>query len=144
MWSAHRRLKGRVTKRRPAFFCRIELVPLLGILITLLVIFMVNVPITGHRGNWPDMVKSSHSLYQHGAIREDAMRVVITRDGTVYFGNMRVTSDELPDQIRARLRSGAQRKVYVAVDARAKYGGVAAVIDGVRLAGLQDISFITE
>ena len=143
MWSAQRRFKARAAKRRPAFFCRIELVPLLGILIALLILFMVNVP-TRHHGNFVDMVKSSHSVYQHGAIREDAMQVVIARDGAVYFGNMRVSSDELPDQIRARLGNGTERRVYLTVDGRAKYGQVAAVMDAVRHAGLQNVSFITE
>jgi len=143
MWSAQRRVKARAAKRRPALFCRIELIPLLGILIALLVIFMVNPP-PPHHGNYVDMVKSSHSVYQHLAIRDDAMRVVIARDGVVYFGNMRINADELPDQIRARLGHGTERKVYLTVDARARYGRVAAVIDEVRLAGLQNITFITE
>lgn len=143
MGLAHRRLKARAAKRRPAFFCRIEMIPLVGILITLLVIFMVNVPMPHHR-NPVDLVKSSHSTYQPRAIREDAMRVWVTSDGTVYFGNTRISPDELPQQIRAGLRNGTQRKVYVAVDARARYGRVATVVDGVRLAGLQNITFISE
>jgi len=143
MWSAQRLMKLRAANRRPAFFCRIELIPLLGILIALLIIFMIGVPTT-HHGNYADMVKSSHSVYQRRAIREDAMRVVIARDGAVYFGNMRINPDELPDQIRARLGQGTERTVYLTVDARARYGRVAAVVDGVRLAGLQNITFITE
>jgi biopolymer transport protein ExbD len=143
MWSAQRRVKAQAAKRRPAFFCRIELIPLLGILIALLVIFMANPP-PPHHGNYVDMVKSSHSVYQHRAIRDDAMRVVITRDGTLYLGNMRISPDELPDRIRARLGNGTERRVYLTVDGRVKYGRVAVVLDGVRHAGLQNISFITE
>jgi biopolymer transport protein ExbD len=143
MWSAQRRVKARAAKRRPAFFCRIELLPLLGMLFTLLIIFMVNVPLP-HHGNFVDLVKTRHSVYQLRAIREDAVYVFITRDGTAYFGNTRINPIELPDQIRARVREGAERKVYLTVDARARFGRVATVVDGVRLAGLQDISFITE
>jgi biopolymer transport protein ExbD len=135
--------QGPYGERRPAFFCRIELVPLVGILIALLIIFMVSVPLP-HHGNYVDLVKSSHPTYQPRSIREDAMRVLITRDGTVYFGNTRINPDELPDQIRAGLRNATGRKIYIAVDARAKYGRVATVVDEVRLAGLQNITFISE
>jgi biopolymer transport protein ExbD len=113
------------------------------ILIALSIMFMINVPLPHHR-TCLDMVKSSHFAYQPRAIREDAMCVFVTPDGTVYFGNMRIHTEELPDQIRARLRDGSERKVYLTVDARARYGRVAAVVDGVRPAGLRDISFITE
>ena len=41
MWSAERRARVRAAKRRSAFYCRIELVPLLGMLIALLIIFMI-------------------------------------------------------------------------------------------------------
>jgi biopolymer transport protein TolR len=143
MWSAERRARARAAKRRSAFYCRIELVPLVGILIALLIIFMINVPLP-HHGNYLDMVKSSHSVHQPRAIREDSMHVFITSDGAVYFGNTRINPDELPDKIRVQLRDGTERKVYLTVDARAQYGRVATVVDGMRLAGLQDISFITE
>jgi biopolymer transport protein TolR len=119
MWSAKRRAMARAANRWPAFFCRIELVPLVGILIALSIMFMINVPLPHHR-TCLDMVKSSHSAYQPRAIREDAICVFVTPDGTVYFGNTRINTEELPDQIRARLRDGSERKVYLTADARAR------------------------
>jgi hypothetical protein len=57
-----------------------------------------------------------------GALREDALRVALTRDGAIYFREHRIALEDLPNEIREGLRSGAERKVYIAVDARAKFG----------------------
>ena len=72
------------------------------------------------------------------------MCIFIMNDGTGYCGNTRINPDELPDQIRARLQDGTERKVYLTIDARVRYGRVSTIVDAVRLAGLQDISLITE
>jgi biopolymer transport protein ExbD len=79
-----------------------------------------------------------------GALKEDALKVVVTRDGTIYFREHRIALEDLPNEIREGLRSGAERKVYIAVDARAKFGDVPAVLDKIRLAGVEKVAFLTE
>jgi biopolymer transport protein ExbD len=143
MWSAHRRARAKALKRRPGSYCRLELIPLLGILITLLIIFMVNVPIP-HHGIGIHLARANHAVFLRRAIREDAMRVSILRDGQIFFGNTTVNPADLPNQIRDQLRDGGEPRVYLAVDTRARYSRVAAVVEQVRLTGVQDISFITE
>ncbi len=78
------------------------------------------------------------------AVRDDAMRVMVTRDGTIYFGNSKVASEELAEQIRRRLHSGAPHKVFLLVDQRARYGDLSVVLDEVRHAGIQDIALLEE
>ena len=78
------------------------------------------------------------------ALREDALKVVITRDGSIYFRERRIAIEDLANEIREGLRTGAERKVYIAVDARAKYGAVPAVLDKIRLAGVEKVAFLTE
>jgi len=91
-----------------------------------------------------DLVHVRHSIRMPGALKEDALKVVVTRDGTIYFREHRTALEDLPDEIREGLRNGAERKVYIEVDARAKYGGVPAVLDKIRLAGVEKIAFLTE
>jgi biopolymer transport protein ExbD len=79
-----------------------------------------------------------------GAGREDAMRISITRDGKVYFRNHQVALDALPDEIQEGLRNGAERRIYLAIDARAKYGDAKAILVQIRLAGIENVSFLTE
>jgi len=79
-----------------------------------------------------------------GALKEDALKVVVARNGNIYLREHRIFLEDLPNEIREGLRSGAERKVYVAVDARAKYGEVPAVLDKIRLAGVEKVAFLTQ
>jgi len=54
-----------------------------------------------------------------------------------------VAIDELPNRIRDATLNGAEKKVYLAVDVRARYGDVEAVLAQIRLAGLQKVCFLT-
>jgi biopolymer transport protein TolR len=79
-----------------------------------------------------------------GADREDALMVGIMRDGKVFFRADQITIEELPARIREGVSQGAERKVYVKADARAKYASVAEVLDGVHDAGIENIGFIVD
>jgi biopolymer transport protein ExbD len=106
--------------------------------------FLANtLPIHEPWGASVDRARSFHASAQPSALREDAMQVLVRRDGNVYFRGQLVVLDQLPDHIRRALREGAEKKVYLSVDARSKYGDTAAVVDQIRLAGIDSISFIT-
>jgi biopolymer transport protein ExbD len=72
------------------------------------------------------------------------MLVGVARDGRVYFGTVRITPDEVPDKIRDGLRGGAENWVYLAVDSRARYSDVKAVLDRIREAGVERVSFLVQ
>jgi biopolymer transport protein ExbD len=78
------------------------------------------------------------------AYREDALLVSVTRDGKIYLGITYVDPHTLTDEIRKRLTEGAERKVYIKADARARYRVVAEVIDSAQRAGLEEIGLITQ
>ena len=114
---------------------------MLGLALTLLVVQMIS---TGG----PTFVVDSH-LFAHttpmsAALREDVLRLTITRDGSVYFRNFRIANPDLPQQLLTGLRNGSERKVYLVVDSRAHYGDVQPVLDGIRGAGIQNIAFLAE
>lgn len=116
---------------------------LFGILLVLLFILMVYPPVPYH-GVGVDRAIAVHSTPMPGATKEDAMRVFVMRDGRVYFGNHAIATEDLPSEIRERVRNGAEREIYLAVDARAKYGDAEKVLDQIRVSGIRDVSFLTE
>ena len=91
-----------------------------------------------------DLVLAPHSMRMPGALKEDALRISISRDGSTYFANVRVSPEDLPGLIREGLRNGAERKAYLKVDARAKYGEVPPVLEKIRAAGIEKVAFLTE
>jgi len=78
------------------------------------------------------------------AVREDAQVVCIFRDGAVFYGNTRMNAIDLPDRIRESLKKGAERKIYIRADARAKYSDIERVLDEIRKTGIQNVSFFME
>ena len=133
----------RRARRRAELFRAPDLWPLVGIAIVLLIVMMVGIP-TPHHGIAADLVRIKHAQRLPGTTREDAMRVVVTRDGRVYFGNAQIQTDELPEKLRERLRAGAEKRVYMQVDSRAQYGDVRTVLNEVNLAGVEKVSFVTQ
>ena len=62
----------------------------------------------------------------------------------VFFSHYAVTPNQLVDRVRRSLREGAERKVYLSVDSRSRFGDAEMVIDQLRIAGIDRICFITE
>ncbi|HXX99623.1 MAG TPA: biopolymer transporter ExbD [Candidatus Limnocylindrales bacterium] len=130
----------KATQRESRFVLELNLWPFVGVLVVLLLIFMIApAPRTWTR---PTLAAVSHPVPLRLAVREDAMRISIMRDGTLYFGNVKVTAPDIPERIRESVRSGAERRVYLAVDARGKYGDVKVVLDEIRSAGIEKVSFL--
>jgi biopolymer transport protein TolR len=119
-----------------------------ALLAVFLVIFIVLAisPVggTGRHGAGVDLFHSMHSRFIPRGIREDALRVAVTRDGKVYLGSSRISSEELPDRLREGVRAGAEDRVYLLVDSRSKFGELKPVLNEVGLAGVKNISFLTE
>lgn len=143
MWRQSSRLHLSALRRRNVLLSGIDVWGLFGILLVLLFILMVYVPVPYHRMS-VDRATAVHSAPMPGAIKEDAMRIFVRRDGRVYFGNHAVAMEDQPDEIRESVRNGAEKKIYLTVDARAKYGNAERVLDQIRLSGIRDVSFLTE
>jgi biopolymer transport protein ExbD len=69
--------------------------------------------------------------------------VTITRDGTLYLMNARVTPADIPPQLRDLMGSRDDKTVYVKADARARYADVKAALDAIRSTNVTNIAFLT-
>jgi biopolymer transport protein ExbD len=136
----------RLVNNRNALFSSVNssafLQSALGCALVLLLVAMMSDP--PHHGTLVDRYLSPHATPMPAALRDDAVEVVVGRDGAIYFGGTRVASEDLAEEIRQRLQSGAQHKVFLTVDQRARFGDLAIVLDEVRHAGVRDIAFLAE
>jgi biopolymer transport protein ExbD len=143
MTSARAQFKLSALNRKNEVLCRIDMWGFVSVMLALLFLLMPWTVVDGRRPS-ADLASVRHSTRMAGALREDALQVMVTRDGAIYFRERRIALEDLPNEIREGLRSGAERKVYIAVDARAKFGDVPAVLDKIRLAGVEKVAFLTE
>jgi biopolymer transport protein ExbD len=128
--------------RRNEYICRIDLSPLLAIFSVFWLMFAVHVP---HRVRWAgvDLPRTLHGQDLTGAQREDALFVTVARDGRYFLNGTQYSPDDLADRVRAGVWRGAERKVYLAIDRRAKYGTVKLALAEVRWGGIKDIAILT-
>ena len=144
MWSLPH-LKDRVAaRRRSKPLAIIEVSALAGVLVAVLFAFMGMIPTGSHHRAAVDLPLTRSGSPMPGALREDALQVIVMRDGAIYLDHHAVLGTGLSDEIRRALRHGAERRVYLRADSRVKYSDVEVVLDAIRAAGVQDVSVLTE
>ena len=90
-----------------------------------------------------DLAKVSNPRDMRGADREDSLAVAIT-GGSVWLVGDRIKLENLPAAIQERVSRGAEERVYIKADMRARYGGVKQVLACVRAAGIDKVAFIVD
>jgi biopolymer transport protein ExbD/biopolymer transport protein TolR len=120
-----------------------NVIPMADIMLVLLIIFMVVTPML-QKGVSVDMAAVADPREMQDADKDDAIIVAVTRDGTLYLGNTKVTKEDITGQIKDRIANKLDKTVYVKSDARAKYGDVVAAVDEIRSAGVDSLGLLTE
>ncbi len=124
----------------------INVTPMVDVMLVLLIIFMVITPML-QKGQSVDLAKTDNPVQMPDADKEDALLVAVTHDGTIFFGSDKVKNPaDLTNLVKDHLstKPGAEKKVFVKADARAKYGYVVEVVDNVRAAGVDTLGLLTE
>src|SRR6266446_737110 len=121
----------------------INVTPMADVMLVLLIIFMVVTPML-QKGQSVEMAKTRNPIDMKEADRDDAVLVVVTRDGKFYLGQNKVNIDELATRVNDLLATRLEKKVFVRSDLRAKYGDVVQVVDNIRNAGVDQIGLLTE
>jgi biopolymer transport protein ExbD len=140
----HRRVLGR-RKSRPLELVAIALeMAMTGLMTTLLIIMMLVTGTRGHSNLPADMAKTSHAVSMPRAKREDAIQIMVTRDGAIYFDHTEVHAADIADDVRQKVQDGSERRAYLLVDQRTKYVDVEPVIDAIRSGGIWNVSLMVE
>jgi len=144
VWPPSRAFKERIAKRRAVKRAGIDSWPILGVATMVLIIFMLVSGHSPHHMVIADLTWAQTAVAEPRAIREDAIRVTISRDGSVYFRNQKTGPEALPELVRKAVEDGAELKVYLTIDGRAKYGDAKVVYDAIAAGGVRDICLMAE
>ena len=128
VWSPSHEAIARAAKRRPILYPQIDAMPFLGVCFVLLFIFMCIVPPLHTDGVMIARPVAESTVLQPGAIREDAIHIAVTRDGQSFFGTEEIAPAQIAGRLKTALGQGAEKKVYILVDRRAKNSDVEKVI----------------
>ncbi len=120
-----------------------NITPLIDVMLVLIIIFMVITPML-QKGVSVDMVQTENPRQMPDADKEDAILLAVTRDGRIFLGTNMIQPGEITTMVEDAVAQKLDKTVYVKGDARAKYGDVVKVVDGVRAAGVDHLGLLTE
>lgn len=89
-----------------------------------------------------DLPTTHHAACKPDALRDDALILTITRDGSRYLRNTKMWPGTLPDSLREALYDRAPATVCINAGSRAKYANLKAVVDRIRHSGDTNITFL--
>jgi biopolymer transport protein ExbD len=134
------------TRPRPnRLISRIDSLALAAIFVVLTtsMTFLQSMTFKFHHGVSSELPHAHNARVLWGTEREDALFVLILRDGQFFFGSGKVTPTELTTQLRVQVGRGSPRNVYIRADGRAHYSAVSSVLNSIRSAGITNVAFLT-
>jgi biopolymer transport protein ExbD len=130
-------------RKAPGAVADINVTPMVDIMLVLLIIFMVITPML-QKGVSVDMAQAANPRSMADADKEDAVVLAVTRDGKIFLGTSPIALDEVTKKVKDMISGRLDKTVYVKSDARAKYGDVVKLINGIRAAGVDALGLLTE
>jgi len=117
----------------------INVTPFVDVLLVLLVIFMLTAPIL-QSGIELDVPKTRTVK----EISQEKLVVSIDRGQRLFLGNDPVNIHELGARVKEKASGARNQSVFLRADQSVPFGTVATVVDTLRLAGIDQISMVTE
>jgi biopolymer transport protein ExbD len=128
-------------KALPSKRPRVEMIPLIDMFFLLLVFFIFGVfSMTMQQG----IVVELPSAKTAQSSRELSLTVSLTPDGQTFLNQRPVTRNELAEALQHERVKRPDAQVVINADRQVPHGAVITVLDAVREAGLQRVSFQTE
>ncbi len=125
-----------VTKKTGPMLSEVNVIPLVDIVFTLLIIFMIVAPVI-HKGIEVRVPDSSAGEN----VPEQAPHIVsITQEGTVWFDNQETTLENLRNHLQ---EISEEESIYVQADKTIPYGMVVDVITEIKEGGIRNVGLIT-
>lgn len=118
---------------------RIEIIPLIDIMFFLLASFMMvsltMVKLQSIKMDLPTATQATKDT------KKDIVNISVDKQGDVYIGDKRQTLAEMYELLKKRVAENKDIPVYISGDKAASHGSVINVLDMVRRAGVQKVSF---
>lgn len=117
----------------------INITPLVDVVLVLLVIFMLTAPVlqSGIQVAVPK-TKTVKEITQQRTV------VTIDKDQQVYLNDKPINLNDLTNVLRSQSANPADQVIYLRADEKVQFGAFATVMDAVKLAGITNVSIVTQ
>jgi biopolymer transport protein ExbD len=125
----------------PKKHARIEIIPLIDIMFFLLASFMMVSLSQTHMKGIPVNLPSNQPQPPQIEPPKDSVSIRVTEGNLIYFDNVPVLSDDVLNKLYQLHEQNKNIKVSLSAEQMAMHGDVIAVLDKIRLAGIEKIGY---
>jgi biopolymer transport protein ExbD/biopolymer transport protein TolR len=117
----------------------INVTPLVDVVLVLLIIFMISAPVL--QSGIEVSVPKTRTVKE---ITQQRLVLTINRNQDVFLGDQLVNIHELTQKLHALSGDPTNQVIYLRADENVPFGAFASVMDAVKLAGITNISIVTQ
>ena len=118
---------------------QIDMTPLLDLTFLLLIVFMISMPLMEYGTKIEPPAMNSDELPL-----DNLKSVSITEKGTIMFGNLAVTREELVEKLKLLKATDPKMTLLLRADGSRKYNDVISLMALIRSAGFADVTLVTQ
>ncbi len=119
----------------------INVTPFIDVMLVLLIVFMITAPLL-NAGVQVDLLKTEASAITD---KDDKpLEVSIKKNGDIFIGESKVTSEELAVKLSAITGDDMERRIFIRADQGLSYGRVMEVLGAVNHGGYRKVALISE
>jgi len=121
----------------------INITPFTDVLLVLLIIFMILAALVAPPGFEKQLPDSDNNPPPTVATKHDDIEVLVNETGVIYIDGKRTDTDHIySDMAEVRARKG-DKHVALTADVKAPYGTIIRILDAAKIAGLDNVGFVT-
>lgn len=126
-----------------AVMAEINITPFTDVLLVLLIIFMILAALVAPPGFEKQLPDKNDNTPVQQQKKTDSIEVLVNETGTIYVDGKRSDSKRIyADMSDVKARKG-DKHVSLTADVKAPYGTIIRILDAARIAGLEDVGFVT-
>ena len=121
----------------------INITPFTDVLLVLLIIFMILAALVAPPGFEKQLPNSNNNNVQQQQHLNQDIQVVVNADGVIFVDGRRSDIQHIYADMAWAAQTKGHKHVALTADVKAPYGTIIRILDAAKIAGLQDVGFVT-
>ena len=131
------------SKQDDEVMAEINITPFTDVLLVLLIIFMILAALVAPPGFEKQLPDKSDNTPQQQQKKADNIEILVNETGVIYVDGKRSDAQHIyADMADVRRRKG-DKHVSLTADVKSPYGIIIRILDAAKIAGLNDVGFVT-
>ncbi len=131
------------SKQDDEVMAEINITPFTDVLLVLLIIFMILAALVAPPGFEKQLPDSNTPPVQQQQHKSDNIEVLVNQTGTIFVEGKRSDVEHIYADMQDVRRRKGNKHVSLTADVKAPYGTIIRILDAAKIAGLEDVGFVT-